>query len=92
MAYKNQMKYKLVYIEWEDSINSTEWKEEEKLDEWEKIDHNIVKQVGWLVRENKRHIVIAGKINEFLGYEPEYGSLQKIPRTWIRRRKILNPN
>lgn len=77
---------KLIYIEWEDSINSTEWMNLDKVLEWEKEDHNLVKQIGWLIKETKRHIVIASKMNEWLKYETDYGSLQKIPKTWIRKR------
>ena len=86
------MKYKLVYLEWSDATSNSAWHSEEELAQWGKNSGWIVKQVGWLFEENDKYIVIFSSMadggkNE--GEENHYGNLQKIPKTWIRKRKVL---
>lgn len=83
---------KLIYLEWEDAIAAQGWHNEKEIKDWVAKDNAIVSEVGWVYAENKTHIVLVSrKINEIdKGKEYEsYGLLQKIPKTWIRKRKTL---
>ena len=83
---------KLIYIEWEDAIANSSWHTEKELEAWAKCNNSIIKEVGWLYKETKTHIVLIGRWLEEYEKESEYksfGLLQKIPKTWIRKRKLL---
>lgn len=84
------MKYKLIYLEWEDACSLHEWKPESRILEWANNTKYIVKQTGWLIHENKERIVIASRFSPgdtySSEYEDEYGMFQIIPKTWIRKR------
>ena len=85
---KNMKKFnkKLVYIEWGDAISNTGWMSEKEAIEWADSSDWIVKNVGWILKENKDYILLASKFSE--GSE-EYGLLHKIPKTWIKVRKVI---
>ena len=86
------MKYKLVYIEWMDSTSWAGWRTNSEVDEWNNVaeDWGYCKQVGWLIRESKTSIVVAGRLIPKTKFnEEQWGDLQKIPKTWIKKRKIL---
>ncbi len=84
---------RLIYIEWEDAIATSAWYSKEELEKWHNEDRCIVKEVGWVYKENKNYITLVSRIstdNRFsTGVEDTYGHVQKIPRTWIRKRKDL---
>lgn len=81
---------KLIYIEWEDAIAQTGWHTEKEIQEWSDKDNTIIKEVGWIYKESKRYLVlISRKTEESMGDDPKYityGLLQKIPKTWIKKR------
>lgn len=83
---------KLIYLEWEDAIASQGWHNKKEIEDWSAKDNAIVSEVGWVYKENKTHIILVSrKINELdkdNTYE-SYGLLQKIPKTWIRKRKVI---
>lgn len=80
---------KLVYLEWQDAMSKNSWIHDSEIDNWAK-DGDWVKQVGWVVRENKKYMIIAGQWNpEIFSNGHLFGNLQKIPKTWIRKRKTL---
>lgn len=83
-------KHKLVYIEWEDATSRSGWHLNEEVDDWIKGRGWFVNHVGWVIRETKKYIVLAGSQVEKDGHgDEQWGNLQKIPKTWIRKRKIL---
>lgn len=79
-------KPKLIYIEWGDAISNTGWMSFNEALEWGEEEHWIVKNIGWLLKETSSYILLASKYSEGSG---EYGLLHKIPKTWIRKRKII---
>lgn len=82
-------KVDLYYVEWEDAIAHTGWMSKKESDEWFDEQTMIIKQVGWIVMEEKNYIGMVGRKSEWSEQEEEYGLLQKIPRTWIRRKVKL---
>ncbi|MAG60140.1 hypothetical protein CMO96_05140 [Candidatus Woesebacteria bacterium] len=87
-------KYKLVYVEWHDAISNegiSAWKTAEEVKEWGEGRDWIVENVGWLLEETKEYIVLAAKKSDKSSddYDQQYGCLFKIPRTWIRKKKVL---
>ena len=80
------MKHKLIYIEWHDAFASGSWFTKRELEDWKKGEF-IVSEVGWLIEETSKQIILAARHNqEDNGDLEQWGSLQKIPKTWIRRR------
>lgn len=92
---KSKTKYTLVYLEWEDAItNNLKWFSEGEAMEWDKNMSMIVKECGFILKEDKRHVFLVNRISD-TRYSSEgsmeFGGLHKIPKTWIRKRKVLNP-
>ena len=80
-------KMKLIYIEWEDAVANASWYTEEELRQWHQQGGVIIKEVGWLFSEEGSHITMIGRISPGEGnIYSTYGALQKIPKTWIRKR------
>jgi len=79
-----------VYIEWCDAINNAGWFDDEEAKEWADKTEWVIRHAGWLIREDKESITIASgwkpadsfTVEKFLG-------LEKIPKTWIRKRVDL---
>ena len=80
---------KLIYLEWEDSIAALEegWLQPQQALDWAKNTDCIVKQIGWLIQEDKKYITIAGAMYDATNFTNQhFCNLQKIPMTWIRKR------
>lgn len=84
-------KYKLVYIEWCDAIDAgTGWRTTENAKKWAKTDEWIIRQVGWVIKETKKYILICSKYNpQGKGYHDEISHCTKIPTTWIIKYKSI---
>ena len=84
-------KYKLVYIEWCDAIDAgTGWKTAKDAKDWANTNEWIIKQVGWILKETKKYILICSKYNpQGKGYHDGVSQLTKIPTTWIIKRKNI---
>ena len=81
---------KLIYLEWCDSISNSSWKNEEDAIEWADQSNWIVKNVGWVIKETKEYICLASSISEPSDdQETLLGNLQKIPKTSIRKRRLI---
>jgi len=82
---------KLVYIEWCDAVSNANWFDKKELDKWCEDESEIIKQVGWIYKETNEYIVLVSRLSESNnGAWKQFGSLQKIPKTWIYRRVVLN--
>ena len=86
-------KHKLIYLEWTDAISPIEgWQEELKILEWAKQGNYWVSQIGWILEENKKFIVLASQRNITIdesGSVTQFSHIIKIPKTWVRKRKEL---
>ncbi len=83
---------KLIYLEWEDATSQNGWHTKEEVEQWIKDDNVLIRQVGWIIEENKKYLILVSRLGKsiFEGEEdPSYGLIQKIPKTWIRKRKDL---
>jgi len=77
----------LIYIEWVDAATNSGWFTHEETREWINKDNWLVRQVGWILEENEKHIILAGRIE--IDDTSLLGQLCKIPKPWIVRRKII---
>jgi len=82
---------KLTYLEWADAIGGgSDWTEESRLKEWKDGTDWIIKQCGFIISENSKHILFAGSIKpKDVFTERQFCGLLKIPKTWIRKRVDL---
>lgn len=83
---------KLVYIEWEDAHSSNGWHTKEEFEQFIN-EAPVIIQIGWVFEETKRYIAIAARHAPngiFTNDDDEaYGQIQRIPKTWIRKRVDL---
>jgi len=77
-------KFKLVIIEWIDAQSDCAWSSIKENEQWTKEDCIIV-EVGWIVKETSKYVVIGSQI----GNDGEFGNRTKIPRGWIKTIKRL---
>lgn len=82
---------KAVYIEWCDAISyqKKSWVDIEEAKEWAKNDNWIVKQLGFIIQETDKYILLASELTEVKGESPDLGGVIKIPTTWIIKRQNL---
>ena len=82
---------KLIYLEWEDAVDGeTGWQHEENVDGWANDCNFLVKQVGFVFKEDKHFLCLVGGFSEDEVYQPQYHQLLKIPKGWIRKRVDLS--
>ena len=83
-------KGKLIYIEWQDAIHNAEWFPTHLAEKWHSSTGYIIKECGWLVKEDKRGITLAVRCKPSDDYtESQLGGLQYIPKPWIIKRKVI---
>lgn len=87
-------KYPLLYVEWLDCISPVKrgWRTEEEALIWGRTVDFMVKEVGWLIEETKDYILLAARFNITTEDKDEFislGELCKIPKGWIKKRKLL---
>lgn len=85
-------KQKLVYIKWHDAHSEGGWKTENETEEYINFDYCLVENVGWLIFENSKEIVLCSRRLDWIEQNKdsyEYGIFQKIPKPWIVNRKYL---
>lgn len=89
----NGSKMKLVYVEWEDAIASSAWYTMREMDEFAKEDNMTIKEIGWIYKDTPRYLVLVSRLTDEIVHGKEmvsYGHIQKIPKTWIRKRINLS--
>jgi hypothetical protein len=81
----------IVFIQWVDAHNNTGWFTNDEMAGW--IDHTnwYSDDVGYLVKETKTMLVFAQRHDPPVGAnrEEQWGGLHKIPKTWVKSRRIL---
>ena len=77
----------LFLIEWGDAITMNKgWYSAADIKEWGKNEDWIIQQVGYIIEENSKYILLASKLNPQESEEPKYSEVTKIPKTWIKKR------
>jgi len=80
------MSFQLVMIVWCDAFSAPGWMTpDEAVAHVEATDWEVT-EVGWILKETKEYILIAGQWNGQM-----FGNFTKIPKTWIRKRAPLKP-
>jgi hypothetical protein len=75
-----------VYIEWEDIISTDSgWHTYEEAVEWTKTENSIVTQVGYVIVDNSKYLVIT----ESYFQNSTIGTVIRIPKSVIRKYKEL---
>lgn len=87
-------KQKLIYLKWHDAHSSGGWHTKEQLKKLINEDNCMVEEVGWIVFEDAKEIVLAARKLVWKDPDPnfttgEYGLVQKIPKTWLKDRREL---
>lgn len=75
---KKEVAKKLLYVEWADATTDDGW------DDSHTLESHIIKSVGFLIKETKRDLVIAGDWSE-----PESNRRLAIPKAWIQNKKEI---
>jgi len=80
------IEYKKVYIEWIDIIQmEAGWHSLEEIEEWDKVESDTVKQIGFLYKETKTYIIV---IDSHLTGS-HMGTATKIPKGTIIKIEFL---
>lgn len=80
----------IVYIQWVDAHGNTGWFSIPEMENWTQSDW-YTDSVGFIVKETEKMIILAER-HEPTGHangEEQWGGLHKIPKTWIRNRRLL---
>jgi hypothetical protein len=82
--------FSIIYLEWVDAHGNTGWFSNQEKDEWLKDDW-YTNSVGFLIKETDKMLVIAERHepDNYANRMEQWGGLHKIPKTWVRNRKIL---
>lgn len=81
---------KLYLVEWQDSHSDSGWLTKEQLEKFINREKCIVENIGYLIHETKDEICIASRRMKWAeDGDPQWGMVQKIPKTWIRKIKLL---
>lgn len=82
---------KAVYIEWCDAVSyqNKSWLDIDEVKERASNPISIVKQLGFIVEENNKYILLATEITEVEDSPPDLGGVIKIPTTWILKRQSI---
>jgi len=78
------MKNKLVLIEWYDAQGNSNWDSTEDALKWSEKPL-IVTEVGWVLQETKECLIIASQVSS----DDDIGNRTKIPKPWIKSKKVL---
>ena len=81
---------KIYFVEWQDAHSNSGWFSKVDLERFIKRDRCICQEVGWILHEDKDEIIMASRKIKWKDdfSDCEYGMLQKIPKAWIRKKKI----
>ena len=82
---------KIYYIEWQDAHSSDGWHSEAELEKFINTDKCICQEVGWILSETKDELIMACRKVKWAEKIStcEYGMIQKIPKTWLRKKILL---
>ncbi len=73
---------KAIYIEWKDAEDCNEWEDINEIPN----SLPLIKEVGWLIKENKECIIIC---RDYDDKNQKVAGRITIPKAWIKKRKII---
>lgn len=80
----------LIYIEWCDAMSNLEaWTSEDEIIEWAESDNWVNRQVGFIIKETDKYLLLASEIGNINSDDPQLGGCIKIPTTWILKRETI---
>lgn len=83
-------KPKLIYVEWEDATSAGGWHTEDEMTDYFDNASVLIKQIGWVYKETARYLFMYSRVQDWDDrYTDGFGQLQKIPKTWIRKRRTI---
>ncbi len=81
---------KLYNVEWQDAHSDSAWLSKQEVENFINKEKCICQNIGWLISENDSEIVIASRRMKWAeDGDMKWGMVQKIPKTWIRKKEIL---
>ncbi len=80
----------IVHLQWQDAHGNSGWHTDEETAKWMKGVW-MCSDVGYLIHETKTYLVFAQRYCPDTDASDEilWGGLHKIPKAWIRDRKVL---
>jgi len=83
-------KNKNIYlVEWHDAHSTSSWHLKDEVEKFIQKEKCIVISLGWILHESKDEIVMASRKMKWAeDGDSQWGMLQKIPKTWIRKKVI----
>lgn len=83
-------KQKLYHVKWQDAHHNGMWMTHDMLVKEVNREMLIVENVGWIVYEDKKEIhIVSRRLTFAMEGTSEYGLHQRIPKTWILKRKLV---
>lgn len=86
-------KQKLIYLQWQDAHTNGSWFTKASLEEAIRSEAFIVEEIGWVVYEDKKELHMCSMRGcwdkENYNNVSEYGQYQRIPKTWVLKRKVI---
>jgi len=78
------------FIEWHDAHSNGGWFSKNELENFINKDKCICQEIGWILNEDKDVIVLACRRLKWAeDGDAKWGMLQKIPKAWLRKKKLL---
>jgi len=79
-----------VYIEWIDAVAMDDegWKQKSHVDEFMADKDNVIRQLGYILKEDKNYLLLCYAIHDD-GGDNDYSGLFKLPKVWIKKRISL---
>ena len=77
---------RLVYVVWADAMQNLEgWKTIMEAKDWAQNDDWLVEQVGWILEETNRYLLLGSlKTDGPKGSDEQASLIFKIPKPWIK--------
>lgn len=77
---------KIIYVEWIDAESQDSWESEEVVKGWAKRGGAVIRQVGFLVAEEKDYLLICCQYDSV---NKSYGHANRIPAPWIIKKECI---
>lgn len=79
-------KYPLVIVEWDDAYATSFWRDNDELDKIANGNSFECINVGWMIRETKKCILLASRWSP---NDEQFGLVERLPRKMIKSIKRL---